>query len=115
MASSLVWLLKGKGHGTGVHGRALRDFTFAGTGIRLYGGNLVSVLLKRLRKERNSSEKNKRNYQKKKKKDKSWPNPFSYCRVTILLDYNLGTFLGMRSIAYGKALKSMVKDLVSVF
>lgn len=52
---------------------------------------------------------------KKKKKDKSWPNPFSYCRVTILLDYNLGTFLGMRSIAYGKALKSMVKDLVSVF
>lgn len=42
--------------------------TFAGTGIRLYRGNLVSVLLKRLRKERNHQRKTKGISKKQKKK-----------------------------------------------
>lgn len=41
-------LLEGKRHKPGVHESALWDFTFAGTGVRLYRGNLVSAVLKRL-------------------------------------------------------------------
>lgn len=46
---------------------------------------------------------------------KLWPNPFSHCGVNIFLGYNLGTFLGMGSTDYGKALKSKVKGLVFYF
>lgn len=64
MAALLAWLLEGKGHETGAHGRALRDFTFAGAGVRLYRGNPGTVLLNRLRGEE-SSEKNRRELAKK--------------------------------------------------
>lgn len=42
--------------------------TFAGTGIRLYRGNLVSDLLKRLRKERKHQRKSKGNGENRRRK-----------------------------------------------
>lgn len=90
--------------------------TFAEAGIRFYRGNLVSVLLKRLRKERNHQRKTEEiSKTDKQNRVKLWPNPFSYCGVNILLGYHLGTFLGMCLIAHGKALKSKVKGLVFDF
>lgn len=86
-----------------------RWVTFAGTGIRLYRGNLGSVLLKRLRKERNHREKDKRELAKEEKKKKGVPRltHFLTGETHVLPGYHSGTC----SAAYGKAVKVQVERL----